>query len=180
MVIEPIAPELLTIQQVADRVGLTRQALYPRLDRDLTEFYIEVDGRKMLKATVIDYILSKPVSKVDSKVDDRLLDALQAQVNLLSDRLAKSDEQLAIKDEQLNVKDIQLAEKDRQLANADARLQEAHVLAKNVQDKLPQLAAPSESEPPASEQPVMPQTVPEQPVKQKWYQRLFVRRESTK
>lgn len=104
------------------------------------------------------------------KVDDRLLDALQAQVTLLSDRLAKSDEQLAIKDEQLNVKDIQIAEKDRQRANADARLQEAHVLAKNVQDKLPQLAAPSESEPPASEQ----------PVKQKWYQRLFVRRKSTK
>ena len=167
MVIEPIAPELLTIQQVADRVGLTRQALYPRLDRDLSDYYVEVDGRKMLKSTVVEYILSKPASKVDSKVDDkidtRLLDALQAHIDLLT---------------------AQLAIKDAQLAAADERLHESNSISMsslNLSERQQKLYLTAISEDTThTDTPEPPQTVPEQPVKQKWYQRLFVRRKSTK
>lgn len=174
MVIEPIVPELLTIQQVADRVGLTRQALYPRLDRDLSDYYVEVDGRKMLKATVIEYILSKPVSKVDSKVDDkidtRLLDALQAHVDLLTAQLAIKDAQLAAADERLHesnsisMSSLNLSDRQQQLylaAIADAEEMER-------------------AESTHTDTPEPPQPAPEQPVKQKWYQRLFVRRKPTK
>lgn len=148
MITEPSTPELLTIQQVADRVGLTRQAIYPRLDRDLSEFYAEVDGRKMLKSTVVEYILSKFESKADSKIDDkddiRLLDALQAEIEILRQQNATLAAQIAVK--------------DAQLAASDERLHEANSIGMsslNLSERQQQLylaaiAEPPEPEPPAS------------------------------
>lgn len=174
MVIEPITPELLTIQQVADRVGLTRQALYPRLDRDLSDFYIEVDGKKMLKSTVVEYILSKSESKVDSKIDDkddiRLLDALQDQI----DTLKAQNEQLY----------LQLAVKDEQLSGIIERLHEANSISMSLSERGKQLlqAAIDEeiAEATHTDTSEPPQTAPERPVKLKWYQRLLPRRKPTK
>lgn len=164
MITEPITPELLTIQQVADRVGLTRQALYPRLDRDLSEFYVEVDGKKMLKSNVVEYILSKSESKVESKIDDksdiRLLDALQAEIEILK--------------EQLKIK-------DQQLAAADERLHESHVLNLNLSERGRQLlqaaineaADTDRTESDRTDTPEPPPDVPPPPAKKGFWRRFF-------
>ena len=143
--------EYMTVKDFAEAAGVTTQYVYKLLGNKLQPFTNRENGKTLISAEALSLFSGNETSQETDKQQtiDNLLIALQ---------------------QQLSIKDEQLANKDRQIANLDERLKEAHVLAREAQEKIPLLAAPAEP----------PQTVPEQPVKLKWYQRLFVRRKSTK
>lgn len=92
MITEAIQPDpLLTVKEVADRAHISKQAVYQRLDKDLASFCQLVDGKKMVKSTILDILCVKPVVQ---EVDRALTDALQATIDLLKGQLNKKDEQI--------------------------------------------------------------------------------------
>ena len=88
----------LTVKEVAEITGLTRQAIYKRMSKDFQPFVIELNGQKYLKSEVLARLnLTLPSTKVDSnggtgsleKENERLLD----EVSELKRQLAEEREQ---------------------------------------------------------------------------------------
>jgi hypothetical protein len=168
-------PEYITVKEFSERAGLTPQYVYRLLTKKLAPYVTMVNEQKMIH---IDGLLlfdspSEP-EDVEKQDNTKLESALQAQIDLLT--------------AQLSIKDDQLANKDRQIANLDERLKEAHVLAREAQEKIPLLAAP-EPEPPDP-----PQTSPpsdtdptnttesdtaKPPAKPSWLRKIFHRHGTT-
>jgi predicted DNA-binding transcriptional regulator YafY len=56
--------EYLTIREVADKAGVSYQAIYKRLNSTLKDYVVEVEGRKALKPEVLRVMGSTPRSTV--------------------------------------------------------------------------------------------------------------------
>ena len=169
MVIEPISTsELLTVAEFAKAADKSAQHIYRLLSTKLAPFVTIVNEQKMIKSEALQ--LFTPDTTFDNSGDNKLTTALQQTI----DTQAAHIEQLY----------LQLAVKDEQLSGIIDRLHESHVITLQLTDRQQQLlqAAIDESESASTQTdtPEPPPTIPEQPVKQKWYQRLFVRRKSTK
>lgn len=61
--------EYLTIKEVADRVGVSYQAVYKRLNSTLKDYVEEVDGRKVLRSEVLNEYFSTKKSTVKSTLN---------------------------------------------------------------------------------------------------------------
>lgn len=131
-----MADEYITVKEFSERAGLTPQYVYRLLTKKLAPYVTMVNDQKMIHIDGLS-LFDSPSEQDDGDKQDntKLESALQAQIDLLT--------------AQLSIKDEQLANKDRQIANLDERLKEAHVLAREAQEKIPLLAAP-EPEPPVT------------------------------
>lgn len=56
--------EYLTIREVANKAGVSYQAIYKRLNSTLKDYVVEVEGRKVLKPEALAVVLSTPHSTV--------------------------------------------------------------------------------------------------------------------
>lgn len=78
----------LTVKEVAELTGLTRQAIYKRMNKDFQPFVIELNGRKYLKSEVLTRLnLTLPSTKVDSKSSTRDLEKLVEHLEKENERL---------------------------------------------------------------------------------------------
>ena len=90
--------EYLPIKEFAKRAGVSTQAIYQRLDKDLKSYCKEVEGKKTLSEKALDlFILKEP----DKPVDNELIKTLQDTLKLLSNQLEVKDKQIAELNERL-------------------------------------------------------------------------------
>lgn len=134
----------ITIQQFSALAGVSRQAIYQRLDKDLQKYCKVVDNKKMLNIEGLELFVVnevvKQVDKVDKKVDnlldkkltDESLKGLEIKENYISDLTKNLDKQLTNKDKQftdlLESKDKIISELiknyDKQLSAKDMQIAE--------------------------------------------------------
>ena len=76
--------EFLTVQEVAEALGITKQAVYQKLNKNWSTFVQEIDGQKMLKKEVLQ--VEKPRDKaIESKVDQKVEQVYQELINYLKE-----------------------------------------------------------------------------------------------
>lgn len=151
-----MAIETLSIKEVAKIVGVSTQAIYQRLDKDLKSYLIIENGKKRLKTAVISEVFSQKnkatCKETSDNFDKGIFDFFQAQ--------------LQEKDTQLKAKDIQLQEKDDQIKLLLQALHNSQTLLKENQDIL-KLTAGAEAITTTSETPdpedIESKPIPESP-----------------
>lgn len=117
----------ITIKDFAQRAGVSTQAVYQRLDKDLQSYFKLVDKRKMIEESALELFAPPQVVKqIDKEIDNDLSSTLQETIKLLSSQLSE-------KDEQIREKDRQIQRKDEQIEKLNERLAEAFELNKNNQ-----------------------------------------------
>lgn len=89
-----------TIKEFADIVGISTQAVYQRLDKDLKEYYTVIDGKKYLDKNVL--TLFKDVIQKNSSENNSDVSAfLKTENQLLERQLSEKDSSITQLNEQL-------------------------------------------------------------------------------
>lgn len=99
----------LSIKEFAGLAGVSTQAVYQRLDKDLKEYVEIIDGKKAIDIKALDLFSVQPV---EQPIDNELTTILRETLKVLSG---------------------QLTEKDRQIAELNERLKESNELNRNNQ-----------------------------------------------
>ena len=97
----------ISIKEFAEEAGVSIQAVYKRVDKNLKQFIKVENGRKVISTEAFGEFRLKESNN---------------QVEFLIKQIEIKDKQLSEKDKQLSEKDIQIAEKDRQIAEKDKQL----------------------------------------------------------
>jgi transcriptional regulator with XRE-family HTH domain len=154
--------ELLSIQEFAEAAGVSKQAIYKRLNNQLKPFIQLVDGKKMLSNKALSEVYGV---EVEQKFNHALNN--QGQPNQPLDAV------ISMLQKELEAKNAQLEAKDRQIEELQAALkreQELHTSAQRLHDQAQQLHLSSIAqlgEPNSEEQPAV--TVEEPPAKKGWF-----------
>ena len=118
------------VSEVAKQCGVSATSIYTGLKELGERYYTKVDGTMYVSEEGLQYFLeryetSKPYSSQQQQLhQEKLLEMMRDELDLLQRQLEKKDDQLAEKDHQLNEKDYQLAEKDRQISEKDKQIAE--------------------------------------------------------
>lgn len=115
-------PEYITIKEFAQRANKSPQAIYKRLNNQLSTYVKLVDNQKKLNIQALQDIYGIKVDnqiqpKVE-KVDNQIQPDSQPIIELLKDELETLREQLAIKDRQISELNERLAEAHKALDQA--------------------------------------------------------------
>jgi predicted DNA-binding transcriptional regulator AlpA len=150
----------LTVKEVAELTGLTRQAIYKRMDKDFQPFVIELNGRKYLKSEVLTRLnLTLPSTKVDSK-------SSTSDLEKLVEHLEKENERLLAEIAELKQQLSEEREQNRQNAA------ELRSLSVTVGDSLRHITMGQAAAETQQLVDKMQQQAPiEQPIKRRWWQR---------
>lgn len=177
--------ELLTIKEFAARAGISRQAVYQKLDGKLSDYVVIVNGKKMLDKRalaientnkIIDEAYADTCKPVKQENDKKNSQDNQVEIEWLKAELDKKDKLLKRLEEKIDKKDAEITKLNDALIDA---LDKAHKLT-DQQQQLQQLmqtrlldvppveaAATHEPEP-------EPEPESEQPVKRKgFFSKLF-------
>ena len=142
-----------TIKQVADELGISKQALYKRIRREPLHTKLHTHIKKKGQATYIDIDGQKIIKLAINQDDDiqdhntcidtnQLLDVIDVQsiISLLNNQLEEKDNQLLKLNErldvQLKIKDNQISELNKRLAESQKLNRNQQILLKNEQEKL--------------------------------------------
>lgn len=74
----------LTIKQVADIVGVSRQAVYNQLSTKLKDYLQIVNGQKMIDSEALSDVYGLELDKVDSKEDLQNVNQMSSEIERLS------------------------------------------------------------------------------------------------
>ncbi|MFI3228091.1 MAG: hypothetical protein R3Y09_11915 [Clostridia bacterium] len=92
--------DYITVSEFARKVGISRQAIYNRLEKDLFDYLVIIEGKKHINIDAITMFTTEvDKCKNECKEDDNLL---QNTVKLLTDTIDVLKEQLNTKDKQIN------------------------------------------------------------------------------
>jgi ribosomal protein S17E len=80
--------ELLTISQFAEKVGVTPQAVYKRLDKDLAPYLVVENGVKLVKPEALELYKPNQTTKREKELQERL-DELVQENQKLNERLTE-------------------------------------------------------------------------------------------
>ena len=112
--------EYISIKEFAARVGVTRQTVYNRLDKDLTPFLQVVGSKKSISVRALAlFEADEVVDDACQEVDNNLVKILHENVKTLQDAFT--------------VLTAQLEAKDVQISDLNERLREAQELNRNSQ-----------------------------------------------
>lgn len=130
---------MLTVQQLADKLNITPQAVYKKMNNQLLNElkpFVTVVKRgkrsvKMIKPEGVEIIANSIEQPVQQPVQQPVVElennGSQQLINLLEETIVVLRSQLAIKDEQLVVKDNQIKElsssRDKQLESKDKQIE---------------------------------------------------------
>lgn len=104
----------ISIKEFSNRAGVSTQAVYQRLDKDLQSYLKIIDKRKMIEESALELFSLKAVEKEsDKQIDNDLLKTLQDTLQILSKQLSEKDEQIRRKDQQLEELNQRLAEANK-------------------------------------------------------------------
>lgn len=155
-----------TIKQLADEIGMSKQALYKRIRREPLHTqlhtyvhkkgqttYIDIHGQNLIKSVIKeDDNIQNPNTYAHTELHTRLQSdtvGMQSIIDLLSKQLEEKDNQiLKLNDrleEQLKSKDNQISELNQRLAESQELHRNEQVLLKIEQEKMLALEAPKES-----------------------------------
>ena len=137
--------EYLSIKQFAEKVGVTPQAIYLRLDKDLKPYLKEQDGRKVLSEDALKHFMDKAACQGSSFTCENNSSPLTLEA------LIK-----------------QLEVKDKQIADLTAALQTAQQLQAATTKQLMLLQAQQDQKPP--QEPEQPQN---RTFREKWHNFWF-------
>lgn len=111
--------ELLTVAEFSKRAGVSKQAIYSRLDKGLKQFVQVVDGQKMLNIKALEQYSSQGVeqekqstcSSVEQE-QNSALELLKTTIDMLQKQLEEKDRTIhelteALKNEQLQTSQAQ-------------------------------------------------------------------------
>lgn len=116
-----IEKESLTIKEVAEALGISRQAVYNKLDKEFQPYLTIENGKKLLSKAVLQNNEEKEVS---SEVDKNI----QSFVNLLDKQNEQLRKELDIKNEQIRELNARLAETTAALVTSQQTAQAAQAL----------------------------------------------------
>lgn len=152
--------ELFTVQEFAERAGVSVQAIYKRLNNSLNPYIQLVDGRKMLKSSALSDVYGIEVEQLvqpelNKEKSSSEVDFLRKQVEQLQTELSKERQHSR-----------ELAERIVVLADQAQKLQLAQISPQLIEGA-GCVADPVESE----STPPPQQRKPEQ--KKRWWSRIF-------
>ena len=108
--------EYIPIKEFADKVGVSTQAIYQRIEKDLQSYLKIENGKKTLSIRALELFNTRPVEK---EVDNELYKTLQETLKSFKEQLEAKDQQLKAKDlliaQQRNDYNKQLEAKDLQI-----------------------------------------------------------------
>ena len=125
--------DYLSIKEFSVRADVTPQAIYKRLNSDLTAYTKVVNGKKMINISALTLFTVKPVDNIVQPADQPVCEMdnqLLATINNVVETLNK---QLLVLTNQLTEKDKQIAEKDRQMAELNEHLRQSNTMNVNQQ-----------------------------------------------
>lgn len=110
--------EYLTIKEVAEASGLSKQAIYKRLSTDLQPFFKLIENKKMLNYNVLKVLNStynstdfKQVENKDNQVEsNKTIEILNKTINLLTEQLSTKDKQIDNLTNTVNQLNLRIAE----------------------------------------------------------------------
>ena len=137
--------QYLSVKEFAQAAGVSVQAVYKRLSKNLKPFVNEVEGRKVIDKRALKEVYGKDQEDQEEKVDNDLINVLLNQINLLTN--------------ELNQKNSEINELHRLLENE----QKLRLVDKSV----------SEPEEPDQERKVDQEQQPEPDPKKSWWLRFF-------
>lgn len=114
--------DYISVKEFAERAGVSTQAIYQRIDKDLQGFCKVVGKKKMLDIAGLELFQKQEPLQAESKpLEADLLKTMQATLQALT-------AQLEIKDKQLQQAAEEKAELLQRLKDAQASEQQAHAL----------------------------------------------------
>ena len=139
--------DYISVSEFAKKAGVSRQAIYLRIDKDLHHFVKLENGKKLIQMRALDLFgvkhdkLSTTNLTDFTNNDQKTPNISENMLNILLNQLDIKDKQLEEKDKQLDIKDKQIAEKDKQLAEKDKQLSDLTELLKVEQQSAQQAQA---------------------------------------
>ena len=112
----------ISIKEFADEAGVSVQAVYKRLERDLKQFTEVKNGQKTISTEALKLFPFRPYATKGAK------ESQDKQSEFLSELLNQLTNQLKIKDEQLKEKDRQIRDLTNALLNEQHSSHQAHAL----------------------------------------------------
>ena len=124
--------QYISIKEFAERAGVSTQAIYQRLAKDLQSYCKEIKGKKCLDTAALELFEIEPLPNAYQEIAKDLPSAYQAEnsdlQNNLAETIAALREQLAAKDQQIAAKDQQIERLTTALLNEQQSAQQAHAL----------------------------------------------------
>lgn len=110
--------EYLTIKEVAEASGLSKQAIYKRLSTDFQPFFKLIDNKKMLNSNVLKVLNStnhstdfKQVENNDNQVEStKIIEILNKNIDFLTNQLKEKDNQIDNLHNTINALTLRIAE----------------------------------------------------------------------
>ena len=122
--------DYISVKEFASKAGVSVQAVYQRLDKDLKQFTKLENGQKAISTAALKLFTLKAINSIKDFKETTV-----PQPDISSNILIPLLNQLEIKDKQLEEKDRQIAEKDSQIKDLTSALineqhsaQQAHAL----------------------------------------------------
>ena len=84
----------ITVSELAHRLGVSRQAVYNRLTKDLSKFVKVVDNKKVLDIAVLEYLGVNEVDKNMSNEVDKIVNVLTAELEKKNEQIRSLQEQV--------------------------------------------------------------------------------------
>lgn len=139
--------EYLSIKEFAEKAGVSTQAVYQRIKKDLKLFIKVKNGKKFIAGTALPIFCDKSINQIASckSEEPKNNDISTTLADILLNQLATKDRQILEKDKQLAEKDKQIAELTTVLINEQHSAQQAHALhagtmqQKVIEDRLPKV-----------------------------------------
>ena len=88
----------LSIKEFAGLAGVSPQAVYQRIDKDLKEYVQVLDGKKAIDIKALELFSVQPIEQT---VDNELTTVLRETLKVLSGQLTEKDKQIAELNERL-------------------------------------------------------------------------------
>lgn len=131
--------DYITVKDFANLAGVSTQAIYQRIDKDLKGFVKVENGKKLILMAALEFFKCKKENQVACQETENYLKNNEDQhkkyasdfkeiLELLQSQLVKKDEQLAEKDKQIAEKDRQLKDLTTALINEQQSAQQAQAL----------------------------------------------------
>lgn len=122
--------EYLNIKEFSKEVGLSKQAIYQRLGKDLKPF-VKVENKvRYIKSAALTLFGDNSINQLDcfTTTETPKNDMSEVLINSLLNQLETKDRQLETKDIQLSEKDKQISDLTTALLNEQRSAQQAQVL----------------------------------------------------
>lgn len=85
----------ISVAELAQRVGVSRQSIYNRLTKDLSKFVKVVDGKKRLDIAVLAYLSVNEVDNNMSSEIDTIVKALTAELDIKNKQIESLQQQVS-------------------------------------------------------------------------------------